>query len=1602
MLKASMLSIATAVLIGTAGCSGGGGSDAAATVTYSGGAVDGYLQNATVFVDSNATKAWESDEQNTTTDANGDFTLTGPIADGTRIYAYGGIDRSTGYPFEGRLATIFNANQETIISPLTTYVAALVDNNMTLEEATAEVARATGVNAADVNKDPMTQADLFFASQEVQKMVEIVATAINTGDFNTAYESVFTSMVDNNSSSAEEFLTDLGVASTLTAAIKASLDALQDKINNLEDQNLSLSELDGAGAYLNAYSDSIEGVLESSSTTKSDDIMAILGDFNSTDLNTSTIVTDLAEVTSFLDNNISYLGVNSADNNITSDLVLTQNTGDFNVSWGTSDSSAIDAAGVVTRSDTVAQAVTMTVSVKKNLATSSKSFSLNVPRVEHAPVATGALLEIAEDANATQVTLTYSDLNGDELTVTAVSAASHGSATVINGAVAYTPAANFNGSDSFTYTVSDSTGLSATADVNVTVNAVNDATVWNTPATLPGVLEDFGTFNVELNASDVDGAVTYGLVSNSAGINAALNGETLTISSVANASGNETVVVSASEGGVDTNLTLSLVVAAVNDAPTAGTFTPLATIAEDSSYSFTAIASDVDSVNLTYSLANNPTWMSINPTSGAVSGTPANADVATTSNVQVLVTDGVIASPVSIATFSVTVTNTNDAPVASASSVGTLKNTLVTGTLVANDVDVGDTLTYAIVSQVGANGTVTITNASTGAFSYTPTTDYLGEGNFTFKVTDANGTDSNIATVSLSITDAIISIVATDDIASVEEDANVTIDVLGNDVLTNETVNGGATNGTIISAVSTPTSGTATITSGAILYVPNANFNGTDSFTYTALTLSGNTDTATVNVTVTAVNDAIVWNTVDTLSPVDEDFIQFTVELNATDADGAVTYALVGTTGIVNAVVNSSTLTISPIENANGGETITVSAIQGTETVNHTIAFTINAVNDAPVANADAFSALLNTTNADGWNILANDIDVEGPLSIASCETTTTESGSVTYDTAEVISYTPANEFVGTDTFSCTITDGDLNATALVSVVVSGNHAPEASGANITMVQGENITGQVIAFDADDDNLTFSLAGGDLTNLVGSNLNPDGTYNITASGVGSGYIVVSVADDGEPSMSTTTTYNVTVIESQAQNSAYDFSDGGELTEAEWDANATLDIPADAKLYSIWGTDTDENNVTTLNMDYLEFISDGSFIVSEDNSSDYSHDGVIVGSNVTDGNSDGMIAVSKGTSYNAGLKVAELKLLEVYEGNETATVFPDITMPNSAVVYKTAVKMAEASYYLDRPADDCTQNNECVAYPTLNAMIDNNAHGIVGYNQENYRRLLVFGSEQNLSDTNGTVMEIDMTDVYANGGEPFVINANAGTWSVGTYTDEDDASNMMVTVTLADGVSGFDNKHIILVAPGAILNGMPTDTVFKGSYDPVGTIMVDYRFNDVASAVLQNVYNPVTAAEYMALTGIAYDITPDAFSAATGIYDPRDLNYTVNNTVYSLEIDPGSGFLVSEMIYENTIVTRTEYLNGVAGTPMVLSHDAANGINPFTIDGTYEIKIAGLISGAEYSALTGFAMPESAYIYQVYSHDTGTGDAYFEHFANTIAKQIMQVNFMNQQ
>jgi uncharacterized delta-60 repeat protein len=100
----------------------------------------------------------------------------------------------------------------------------------------------------------------------------------------------------------------------------------------------------------------------------------------------------------------------------------------------------------------------------------------SAPPVNAAPIASAAAVSTLEDESLGGVLPAATDADGDSITYSLASPASNGAANVLpNGTYSYLPSPNFNGTDSFSYRVSDSRGASNTYIVRVTITPVNDA-----------------------------------------------------------------------------------------------------------------------------------------------------------------------------------------------------------------------------------------------------------------------------------------------------------------------------------------------------------------------------------------------------------------------------------------------------------------------------------------------------------------------------------------------------------------------------------------------------------------------------------------------------------------------------------------------------------------------------------------------------------------------------------------------------------------------------------------------------------------------------------------------------------------------------------------------------------------------------------------------------------------------------------------------------------------------------------------------------------------------------------------------------------------------
>ncbi|OGO45246.1 MAG: hypothetical protein A2W37_13100 [Chloroflexi bacterium RBG_16_63_12] len=288
----------------------------------------------------------------------------------------------------------------------------------------------------------------------------------------------------------------------------------------------------------------------------------------------------------------------------------------------------------------------------------------------------------------------------------------------------------------------------------------------------------------------------------------------------------------------------------------------------------------------------------------------------------------------------------NNPPVAVGDSYAVDEDTTLTVAapgVLGNDEDAdGNGLTAALVGGP-TYGSLTL-NAD-GSFSYTPNADFNGSDSFTYKANDGFE-DSNTATVAITVNPVNDAPVAGDDSTITDEDTAKTITVLANDT----DVDGDTLT---ITSVTQGVHGAVTTDGMTVTYTPTADFCGSDTFTYTVSDGQGGTDMATVDVTVTCVNDAPVAND-DAATTTENTAVVVAVLANDTDVDGdALTVASVtqGTNGSVT--TDGTTVTYTPNAGFTGTDTFAYTVGDGnggTDTA--TVTITVNPANTLPDCSA--------------------------------------------------------------------------------------------------------------------------------------------------------------------------------------------------------------------------------------------------------------------------------------------------------------------------------------------------------------------------------------------------------------------------------------------------------------------------------------------------------------------------------------------------------------------------------------------------------------------------------------------------------------------------
>ncbi|GGG05046.1 hypothetical protein GCM10010924_37040 [Rhizobium wenxiniae] len=1101
--------------------------------------------------------------------------------------------------------------------------------------------------------------------------------------------------------------------------------------------------------------------------------------------------------------------------------------------------------------------------------------TINIAPINDAPVGSNAAISTNEDTLFSGTLPVATDVDGDTLTYSAGSTGpSHGVVTInANGTYTYAPAANFNGTDTFTYRVSDGT-VSVQYTVTVTVNAVNDAPVAANDSAQTAANSNVSA-NVLTNDSDVDGdtltvSQVNGVSGNVGVAVAGSNGGTFTIGTNGAAVFNPgtafvdlaagqtrtssvTYQVSDGNGGTAT-ATFTVTVTGVNDAPIS---TPIAnqssSDAQTVSLNVSGNFSDPDAGDsLTYTTTGLPPGLSISA-AGVITGTiNRSASVNGPYSVTVTATDSSGAQASRSFTWAVA----NPAPIAGNDAFATTENAAINGSVLTNDSDPdGDPITVSAVGGSGAGvgaavagsngGTFTINADGTYAFNPGTSFDNLAAGqtratSITYTISDGQGGTAT-ATVTVTVTGQNDAPNAVNDTFTTNEDTPVTFDVRAND----SDVDGGtltvtAINGTAIS-VGNPVTVTGGVVSlnanGSLTFTPNADYNGNPSFTYTVSDGQGGATTATVNGTVNPVQDPPVAAN-DTFTTPEDTAITFDVRTNDSDVDNdpltvtqinglAVTsggsVAVTGGTVRLNA---NGTLTFTPAANYFGSPsfTYTISDGQG-GTATATVNGTVTPVQDPPVAAGDMFTTAEDTPTT--INVLGNDSDPDGDTltittinttAISVGETVSVTGGTVTLNANGTLTFNPAANYNGSPSFTYTISDGNGGtATATVNgTVIPVNDAPIATNDTFTTPEDTTVTINVRANDTDVDGDTLTV-----TQINGTAIVTGATVSVTGG-------TVTLNANG------TLTFNPAANYNGSPSFTYTISDGNGGT-----ATATVN-----------GTVTPVNDVPVATND--------TFTTPEDTAITFD-----VRSNDTDADGDALtVTAINGTAIAAGQSVAITGGSIRLDADGRLSFTPNANF-NGNVSFTYTVSDGTASA-------NATVNGTVT--PVNDAPTSSNIS--VSTNED--------------TALSGTLTATDVDN------DPITFAAGSTTPAHGTVTIN---ANGTYTYTPNANYNGTDTFSFVVTDPNGGRNEYTvTVTVSAINDTPVGTPLPDRAANDGAT-VNFDVSGFFSDADNDTLTysqtGLPAGLSISAAGIITGTID-RNASQGGNNGVYSVTVTVSDG------------------------------------------------------------------------------------------------------------
>ena len=506
----------------------------------------------------------------------------------------------------------------------------------------------------------------------------------------------------------------------------------------------------------------------------------------------------------------------------------------------------------------------------------------------------------------------------------------------------------------------------------------------------------------------------------------------------------------ADDGELNSYDTVAVVVGSSNSPPIA--FNTSVSLEEDGIHIFQLSASDPDGDFLIYEIQQEPGFGTASHVSGQVTYVSVQ-DYNGEDSLSFVVYDSQFMS--NTGTVSLTIQAMNDQPLSEHLSITNHEDTLFPVVLSGVDPD-NDALEYQIISEPSYGSLI---GPPTNLF-YKGDLDFFGQDSFVYNVSDGTleSLNSTVQIVLLPVND----VPTASDLSVIgHEDGSVSVFLSGSDQ-----------DGDALSFIITqyPTNGTLSGTAPELMYYPNENIHGADSFVFAVSDGLSTSATATVYIIIDEVNDVPL--AVNQSLVISEDG-SLPVVLNGNDVDAdSLSYMLVTvpTNGTLSGLAPNLVYTPSP--NVNGGDLFNFVVLDGVATsAVATVEIAIEAVNDMPAATGQSLvmledaslSVTLSGTDVDGEEL--SYIVILQPIN-----------GTLT-GTAPDLVYTPVDNANAAEQFTFAVTDGTVTSSvATVSITIHPvNDVPVASNQSITTPEDTNLNILLEGTDVDGDALSFSI-----------------------------------------------------------------------------------------------------------------------------------------------------------------------------------------------------------------------------------------------------------------------------------------------------------------------------------------------------------------------------------------------------------------------------------------------------------------------------------------------------------------------------------------------